>query len=183
MYFRYDIDSIPVPFVQDSGTIYWLNVMADIGPPGYTAIPDPPVWGWKTTTDHWMDDAVWAEWTPPNYDWFPLYDPITGETLDLAFVITTSEIPVICGDVNNDGIVNVGDIVYLVSYLYRGGPAPIPMSCVGDVNNDDIVNVGDVVYLVSYLYRGGPVPNPNCCNPPWKQSQSNSTPHREHWFK
>ncbi len=64
------------------------------------------------------------------------------------------------GDVNGDGIINVGDVVYLVSYLYKGGPAPDP-SWVGDANSDGIVNIGDVVYLVSYLYRGGPPP----CSP------------------
>ena len=168
LWYRYDIDSIPEPFVQDSGTIYWLNVMADIGPPGYPGIPEPPLWGWKTSTEHFEDDACWAVWTPPAYEWLPLTDPRTGLTLDLAFVITSSGVQVICGDVNNDGIVNVGDIVYLVSYLYKGGPAPIPMPCVGDVNNDDIVNVGDIVYLVSYLYKGGPAPSPLCCTPPWK---------------
>lgn len=73
----------------------------------------------------------------------------------------------LCGDVTNDGIVNAGDVIYLVSYLYRGGPPPVPFTCVGDVNNDDIVNAGDVVYLVSYLYRSGPAPNPLCCTPPW----------------
>jgi len=68
----------------------------------------------------------------------------------------------ICGDANGDDIVNIGDIVYLVSYLYKSGPAPAP-ECVGDVNQDDIINVGDVVYLVSYLYKGGPSPSPYCC--------------------
>jgi hypothetical protein len=92
-------------------------------------------------------------------------------SLDLSFVITGHEgdPPVLCGDVTNNGIVDVGDVVYLVTYLYKGGPAPIPMVCVGDVNNNDIVDVGDLVYLVSYLYRGGPAPDPNCCNPPWKK--------------
>ena len=61
------------------------------------------------------------------------------------------------GDANGDGIINVGDIVYLVSYLYKGGPPPDPI-WVGDCNCDDIVNVGDVVFLVSYLYKGGPEP-------------------------
>jgi hypothetical protein len=28
------------------------------------------------------------------------------------------------GDCNCDEIVNVGDIVFLVSYLYKGGPEP-----------------------------------------------------------
>jgi hypothetical protein len=61
------------------------------------------------------------------------------------------------GDANGDGIINVGDIVYLVSYLYKSGPVPAPI-WVGDCNCDEIVNVGDVVYLVSYLYKGGPPP-------------------------
>ena len=64
---------------------------------------------------------------------------------------------VLRGDANGDGIINVGDVVYLVSYLYKNGPAPSPIDA-GDCNCDDIVNVGDVVYLVSYLYRGGPPP-------------------------
>lgn len=65
--------------------------------------------------------------------------------------------PFILGDVNEDLIIDVGDVVYLISYLYKNGPAPDPVEA-GDVNCDDIVNVGDVVYLVSYLYKGGPPP-------------------------
>jgi hypothetical protein len=65
------------------------------------------------------------------------------------------------GDANNDSLVNVGDVVFLVSHLYGGGPQPcIPES--GDANGDCIINVGDVVYLTTYLYRGGPAPLPGC---------------------
>jgi RHS repeat-associated protein len=49
--------------------------------------------------------------------------------------------------------------VYLVSYLYKGGPAPNPIYA-GNANGEGVVNVGDVVYLVSYLYKGGPPPVP-----------------------
>jgi hypothetical protein len=63
-----------------------------------------------------------------------------------------------CGDVTGDDIINVGDVVFLISYLYRGGAAPSPIE-VGDVNCDGIVNVGDVVFLITYLYRGGPSPS------------------------
>jgi putative component of membrane protein insertase Oxa1/YidC/SpoIIIJ protein YidD len=170
LYYRYDIDSIPEPFYQDSGTIYWLSIMADIGPPGYQGIPvpEPPLWGWKTSrSPHFQDDAVWSPWLPPGYAWQPLEDPRTGITLDMAFVITSTGQPVLCGDMNNNGMINLGDIVYLITYVYKGGPAPVPLLCVGDVNHDGIVGLGDVVYMITYVYKGGPPPNPNCCNPPW----------------
>jgi len=62
------------------------------------------------------------------------------------------------GDANDDAVINVGDVVYLVTYLYKGGPEPIPVVDAGDVNHDCVVNVGDIVYLVTYLYKGGPAP-------------------------
>jgi hypothetical protein len=98
-----------------------------------------------------------------------IYHECIGTSLDLAFVITGHEgVPiVICGDVNNNGVVNLGDVVYLIAYLYKGGPAPVPSLCVGDVNNDNAVALGDLVYMITYLYKGGPAPDPNCCNPPW----------------
>ncbi len=158
MYYRYDIDSIPEPFYQDSGTIYWLNVMADIGPPGYMGFPEPPLWGWKTSLDHFEDVGVWGIFGEPGF-WEPLYDPATGGPLDFAFVITGG---VICGDANGSGDVEAGDVVYLISYLFRSGPAPVPL-CIGDANCSGDVEAGDVVYLISYLFRSGPPPCPYCC--------------------
>jgi hypothetical protein len=70
----------------------------------------------------------------------------------------------LCGDVTADDVINVGDVVFLVSYLYKSGPPPVP-ECIGDVNHDAIVNIGDVVYVVSYLYKSGPAPDPDCCAP------------------
>ena len=80
---------------------------------------------------------------------------LTGLPVDTLLTITESAS--IRGDANGDGVINVGDIVYLVSYLYKAGPAPNPL-WTGDANSDGIVNVGDIVYLVSYLYKGGPPP-------------------------
>ena len=70
--------------------------------------------------------------------------------------------PLICGDANDNEAVEAGDVVYLISYLFRSGPAPEPM-CVGDVNLTGAVEAGDVVYLISYLFRSGPAPSPDCC--------------------
>jgi hypothetical protein len=63
----------------------------------------------------------------------------------------------VAGDANGDSIVNVGDIVYEVSYLYKNGPPPVFYEC-GDPTADCIINVGDIVYLVSYLFKNGPDP-------------------------
>jgi hypothetical protein len=65
--------------------------------------------------------------------------------------------PFICGDCNGDGIIDVGDIVYLINYLFRNGSAPKPMP-LGDVNADTMVDIGDVVFLLNYLFRNGPAP-------------------------
>jgi hypothetical protein len=79
-------------FVQqgspDQPMVYWLNVQA---------IPlDEAYFGWKTSVDHWNDDAVfgygeepypgpWDELVyPPGHEWYP-------QSIDLAFVITTTE--------------------------------------------------------------------------------------------
>ncbi|UCB52773.1 MAG: dockerin type I repeat-containing protein [Candidatus Zixiibacteriota bacterium] len=74
--------------------------------------------------------------------------------MEAGYVMATR---VVRGDLNADGIINVGDVVYLVNYLYRGGDEPCPIEA-GDVTDDGIVNVGDVVFLVNYLYRGGDPP-------------------------
>jgi len=66
--------------------VYWLSVRA--------TIPSEPVtyqFGWKTSTNHWNDDAVWIDeqgggvWNelryPPGHPWM-------GESMDMSFVIT-----------------------------------------------------------------------------------------------
>ena len=62
-----------------------------------------------------------------------------------------------CGDANADGKITVSDVVYLVNYLFKGGPVAKPYEA-GEANCDGKVTVSDVVYLVNYLFKGGPVP-------------------------
>jgi len=65
----------------------------------------------------------------------------------------------ICGDVNHDGLVNILDITYIINFLYKGGPPPIPMYQAGDVNNSGTINALDITYLINSLYKHGPAPN------------------------
>jgi len=63
----------------------------------------------------------------------------------------------IAGDANADSVVDLGDVVYEINYLYRNGPPPVFWEC-GDPNADCIINLGDVVYLINYLFRNGEAP-------------------------
>ncbi len=60
------------------------------------------------------------------------------------------------GDANADEIIDVGDVVYLINYLFKAGPPPHPLCT--DCNCDDVVDVGDIVYLINYLFKNGPEP-------------------------
>jgi hypothetical protein len=64
----------------------------------------------------------------------------------------------ILGDANTDGIVDPADVVYLINYLFKDGPAPNPLEA-GDANCDGIVDPADVVYLINYLFKDGPPPS------------------------
>jgi hypothetical protein len=76
-YYQINIPEIVDPFEQKEGEIYWLVIQM----PYY----DPPIAvGWKTSLDHFMDAAVWGG---PG-SWAPIEDPLTGDQIDFAFVIT-----------------------------------------------------------------------------------------------
>jgi len=81
-----------------------------------------------------------------------------------AFIVAHDEISCgVCdclpGDANGDGQVNVGDAVYVIGYVFKGGPAPTPYpKCSGDANGDCQCNVGDAVYTIGYVFKGGPPP-------------------------
>ena len=61
-----------------------------------------------------------------------------------------------CGNANRDDKVTVSDVVFLVNYLFKGGPKPFMYY--SNANGDNRITVADVVYLVNYLFKGGPKP-------------------------
>jgi hypothetical protein len=108
-------------------------------------------------------EAAHLQW-PPGLDigdWIAAIaslEPATGDYISRDIYYEINYPPYVNGDANGDGVVDVGDIVYLVNYLYREGSDPDPLES-GDTNCDGVVDVGDVVYLINYLFRGGPPPD------------------------
>ncbi|EQB62996.1 MAG: hypothetical protein RBG1_1C00001G0575 [candidate division Zixibacteria bacterium RBG-1] len=103
----------------------------------------------ETASLHWVrNDAVGYE---PL--WIQSFCPVT---------------PLAClykpGDANGDGKVDLGDLIFIVNRVYKGGPAPV-FECQADLNADKIVTMLDVVVAVNYLFKGGPPPLKSwtCC--------------------
>ncbi|MCK4632030.1 MAG: hypothetical protein KAT79_02100 [candidate division Zixibacteria bacterium] len=61
------------------------------------------------------------------------------------------------GDADFNYSYSMNDVVFLISYLFRGGPEPSIVEA-GDVDNSGTIDVSDVAYLINYLYRSGPKP-------------------------
>jgi len=62
------------------------------------------------------------------------------------------------GDVTKDGRIDVSDIIFLIGYLYKSGPAPNPLY-LGNTNCDGVVDISDVIFLLNYVFRFGPLPS------------------------
>lgn len=87
-----------------------------------------------------------------------IYELVPRVNIDTIRVIRDCYKP---GDANDNWALNIGDGIYIVNYVFRGGPAPcIPEAA--DPNGDCKINVGDAVYIVNYIFRGGAAPVWGC---------------------
>jgi hypothetical protein len=59
------------------------------------------------------------------------------------------------GDVNDNGVVESGDLVYLVNYLFLPGYPPPPNPIDADIDGSPGINLGDVLQLSGYLFLSG----------------------------
>lgn len=65
--------------------------------------------------------------------------------------------PFIRGECNEDGAVDIGDSVFLLSFLFTSGVEPNCMDT-ADTNDDSSIDIGDAVYLLAFLFSFGPEP-------------------------
>ncbi len=83
------------------------------------------------------------------------------KTLSVQMTVTPPAPPYTIGDASGDGLVDISDAVYLIAYIFSGGPAPNPPAA-GDASCDTQVDISDAVYLIAYIFSGGPAPGVGC---------------------
>ncbi len=93
-----------------------------------------------------------------QYDYIIIAEDASGNLSPHSNIITSSSRPFICGDINNDGIITIMDIVYFINFKYYAGPEPAYLES-ADVNNDGIFNILDLVDLIKFKYKNGPALN------------------------
>ena len=76
---------------------------------------------------------------------------ITGNSEEADFEITIINYEFLLGDANNDGIVNISDIVVVINYIMNGSASPFVFEK-ADVNGDGIINVLDITGIVNIIY-------------------------------
>ena len=94
---------------------------------------------WIIITAHHLDNGL---------TWKMLYSSVLMSSYPISFL---------CGDANSDDKISVGDVVYLINYVFSGGAEPEPFEA-GNVNCDTRLSVSDAVYLINYIFLGGNAP-------------------------
>jgi len=68
--------------------------------------------------------------------------------------LSAGDNPYICGDADGSGAVDIDDVVYLIQYIFAGGPEPNPQQS-GDADATGGTDIDDVVYLIAYIFASG----------------------------
>ena len=88
--------------------------------------------------------VIWSPYFPNNYSWNWWLTPPVGFTVG-----DWPAPPVIMGDVNGDGFVDVADVTALLSYILGNGGDIILEAA--DLNDDAMYDVADVTALISLV--------------------------------
>ncbi|MDH4033371.1 MAG: dockerin type I repeat-containing protein, partial [candidate division Zixibacteria bacterium] len=116
---------------------------------GYTLTPTTTLWVFKCLITSRLGFAAFIASAQECHDYFDEYVPKP----------TCSCCVGIRGDLNGDGRIDISDLVWLVDWMFTGGPPP-PCLEQADVNADGVIDISDLVWLVDFMFTGGPPPIP-----------------------
>lgn len=153
--------------IPDEVCMYWEQVMESQCPPeGCDMIKIDTVMEGGLDVGRCCDPLTGScvtdieEWECPSQ-----FDG-TGVWYDGSVSVTDGSLYVrqmICGEVNGDGEINILDVVFLINFVYKDGPAPELFEA-ADVNSDGKINILDIICYINNLYK-----NTNCFNCTWPE--------------
>lgn len=88
----------------------------------------------------------------------PRYEALWGELVPV-FSAGSIEIQNCArADCDCSGDIDIADLVYLVDFMFTGGPEPDPYQT-GNIDGIGVfIDIADLVYLVDFMFNGGPPP-------------------------
>jgi len=96
-----------------------------------------------------------------QFDGFLMHQPILANR-DISYqpAVNNAVVSIVagCADFDYNGTIDILDILYLIDYKFKGGPAPDPMN-IGDVDESGGIDILDIIYLIDYKFKSGPEPN------------------------
>jgi len=138
---------------------------ADIDPTTFAVGGDPGVCAGDPVPGEGLYDVpFWvAEFIgqyPPMWGTLMMPYTVSGEFTDGTPFAIDYEIlgwGFLPGDGNLDGMVNIGDAVMIIDYVFKGGDAP-RVEETADANCDVRINIADAVRLVNFIFKNGTAP-------------------------
>jgi hypothetical protein len=76
---------------------------------------------------------------------------------NFAVSVKVCEMPAMCGDADGSEAVDIDDVVFLINFIFAGGPEPFPYEA-GDVDCSGTIDIDDVVYIIGFIFSGGYAP-------------------------
>ena len=130
-----------------TGTLSYTDANGDLNGTGMTLASDGLLSGTPT-----IDGLI--SFTVHSEDAVGSYDEQQYDLFIAAYV---------CGDVNGDTMVDIGDIVYMVDFMFNDppGPAPVVMEA-ADADGSGTFDIADLVAMVEFSFNDPPGPDPIC---------------------
>ncbi len=87
--------------------------------------------------------------------------PIRSDTISITISVNEGVESYLCGDLDRDNLVTVGDAILIIDVIFTPSPFPIPVEYL-DADCNGALSIGDAVLLINYIFAGGPAPCDGC---------------------
>ncbi len=93
----------------------------------------------------------------PHASYFPQFAIDAGLNIPVYSNGAVLGVPYMCGDADGSDEISIADVIFLIAYIFQGGPAPTPPSA-GDANGAGGIDIADATSLISFIFSGGSPP-------------------------